>query len=112
MANNRTVRTHRINLATERPTPPPDVQYRRVRSRLISSLAINDPTLSHACVTSSDAFGYGVFSWHGSEWAAQQNATLTGGRCVQVQRDDRGEVILPDEAAQALQSVLGPLGSP
>lgn len=95
------------NPATQRPIPPPQVQYQRVKGKLIRSLAINDPELSHACVTASEAFGFGVFSWHGSSWAAQHNAELTGGKAVIVHRDNNGEVLLPQEASVALGLVLG-----
>lgn len=78
-----------------------------VQDQLIPSLAINDRWLSHACVTASDEFGYGVFSWHSSSRDALHNAKLTGGKLVRVHRDADGEVMLPKEAAEALSLVIG-----
>lgn len=90
------------NPATQRPAMPPQEQFRRVQSRLEPSVPINDPHLRYACVTASEAFGRGVFSWHRYEGHAQRNAALTGGWCVPVERDEHGDVVLPEAAGQAL----------
>jgi hypothetical protein len=99
------------NPATARPIRPVQavrsVRLEDIQDQLKPSLAINDRRLSHACVTASDEFGCGVFSWHSSEEAALQNAELTGGKSVPVDRDANGEVMLPKEAVEALKLVIG-----
>lgn len=99
------------NPATARPNKPAQavrtVRLKDVQDQLIPSLAINDRWLSHACVTASDEFGYGVFSWHSSSRDALHNAKLTGGKFVRVHRDANGEVMLPQEAVEALRPIIG-----
>lgn len=82
------------------------IRLNNIERKLIHSLAINDPSVSHACVTASDEFGYGVFSWHSSAGDAQYNAKLTGGKSVRVHRDANGEVMTPKKAAKALRQRL------
>lgn len=99
------------NPATARPEKPAQavrsVRLEDVQDQLIPSLAINDRWLSHACVTASPEFGYGVFAWHSSSRDALHNAKLTGGKPVRVHRDANGEVLLPQEASEALSLVIG-----
>lgn len=99
------------NPATARPDKPVQavrsVTLEDLQGQLIHSEAINNPNISHACVTASDEFGYGVFSWHTSEEAALHNAQLTGGKSVPVDRDADGRLRLPQEASEALRLLFG-----
>jgi hypothetical protein len=71
----------------------------------VPSLSIADP-LTHACVTASDEWGYGVFSWHNNEADARHNARVTGGRCVPVSYVD-GTPATPHAARHALGHYFG-----
>ena len=53
-------------------------------TRLIPSLPLSCNDLTYACVTASDEYGYGVFSWHNNPGDAEHNARVTGGWCVPV----------------------------
>lgn len=81
---------------------------RRCSKRLLPSLAINRADISHACVTNSERWGQGVFSWHASEADARHNAGITGGVVASVSYVD-GEVQIPREANEALWGPGGAL---
>jgi len=73
----------------------------------IRSVAIDNPNLTYACVTSNDEYGYGVYSWHVNRKDALHNANITKGVVVKVQFDSDGCVILPKEATIAVNKFLG-----
>ena len=78
--------------------------YRRFD--LIPSVGINDsPTF--ACVTDSDAYGHGVFSWHTSEGDASHNAQITNGTVEPVTLDSDGIAEVPAVAAHIIDRRLG-----
>lgn len=73
---------------------------------LIPSVGIDDrPTF--ACVTNSDAYGHGVFSWHTSEGDANHNAQVTGGTVEPVTLDADGLAEVPAAAAHIIDRRLG-----
>ena len=72
---------------------------------IIPSLGLDRDDLTHACVTASSEWGFGVFSWHNCEEDAMWNAQVTGGRVVPVDRVD-GDWIVPPLAAATVNRFL------
>ncbi|RJQ30284.1 hypothetical protein C4565_00435 [Candidatus Parcubacteria bacterium] len=68
---------------------------------MVPSLSINDLRVQAACITNSEEYGYGVWSWNKSMEDAQINAEITGGMAVPVDWIN-GEVIVPNAAQVAL----------
>jgi len=77
----------------------------RTARALFPSLAICDGDITYACVTKSDRWGYGVYSWHNNQFQAYSNARVTGGKCVPVVYVD-GMPEVPDFAKRILDAVI------
>lgn len=56
---------------------------------------------THAVITSSPKYGYGVYSWHTSLQSAQENARETGGVLVPVDYLN-GELLVPSLATRKI----------
>ena len=74
--------------------------------KTIRSVSIAHPYITHACVTSNEEFGYGVYSWHTNIRQARRNAGRTRGMAVPVIREANGEYRTPAEAKIAVNRFL------